>query len=111
MLNEEIKKFEELTGHSANDYSMEFLGGFWFGYDTASNEERPQGEWLLLRTNYEDSGNNFYECSICHFSDIHVDSAEVPFCWHCGARMKNGKIPEVLARRAIKTKKDGQADE
>lgn len=38
MLNEEIKKFEELTGHSANDYSMEFLGGFWFGYDTAKKE-------------------------------------------------------------------------
>ena len=44
MLNEEIKKFEELTGHSANDYSMDFLGGFWFGYDTA----RPQGEWILV---------------------------------------------------------------
>lgn len=53
-------------------------------------EERSQGEWLLLRTNYEDSGNNFYECSNCHYTDVHADSVEVPFCWHCGSRMKGG---------------------
>lgn len=54
-------------------------------------EERPQGEWLLLRTNYEDSGNNFYECSNCHHTDVHADSVEVSYCWHCGAEMKEAR--------------------
>lgn len=59
------------------------------GYADAKAEyQRPQGEWLLLRTNYEDSGNNFYECTNCHYRDIHADLVEVPYCWHCGAKMK-----------------------
>lgn len=53
-------------------------------------EERPQGEWILLETDCDDGGNNRYECSECHYSDVHASSAEVPFCWHCGAGMKGG---------------------
>jgi hypothetical protein len=99
MLNEEIEKFEKLTGHSANYYSMEFLGGFWFGYDTASKEEKPQGEWQKV-------GKYACECSICGES---VCGDFMNFCPNCGALMKNSQIPEAVVRRAIKTKKDGQA--
>lgn len=52
--------------------------------------EKPQGEWILLETDCDDGGNNRYECSECHYSDVHASSAEVPFCWHCGAGMKGG---------------------
>ena len=57
-------------------------------------EERPQGEWILKETDCDDGGNNRYECSNCTYTDIHADSAEVPYCWHCGAYMRgiyNGK--------------------
>ena len=33
MLNEEIRKFEELTGKNANDFSIAYVGGFLDGYD------------------------------------------------------------------------------
>lgn len=90
-INEELyeqairdKNYHDVTGlNDINDYSLTIAQGI--PYD-----ERPQGEWLLLRTNYEDSGNNFYECTNCHYSDIHADSAEVPYCWHCGSKMKGG---------------------
>lgn len=61
------------------------------GYTRAINEERPQGEWILEETDCDSGGNNRYECSECHYSDIHSESAEVPYCWHCGAEM-NGIV-------------------
>lgn len=54
-------------------------------------EDRPSGEWILRDVNYDDGGNNRYECSECHYADIHSGSTEVPYCWHCGAEMKSGQ--------------------
>lgn len=49
------------------------------------------GHWIMKEKVYdgliEDSVYR-YECSECGFSDEHNSSREVPFCWHCGARMK-----------------------
>jgi hypothetical protein len=33
MINEEIRKFEELTGKNANDFSIAYVGGYLDGYD------------------------------------------------------------------------------
>jgi len=53
--------------------------------------ERPKGEWILKETDYDDGGNNLYECNKCHHSDIHSGSIEVPYCWHCGTDMRGDK--------------------
>ena len=53
-------------------------------------ENRSNGEWILKETDCDDGGNNRYECNNCHYTDIHSSSADVPFCWHCGAKMKGG---------------------
>lgn len=76
--------YEVCSNRFAND-GCEGACGFYL------QDIRPHGEWILLRTNYEDSGNNFYECTNCHYRDIHADSAEVPYCWHCGADMRPEK--------------------
>ena len=52
------------------------------------NEERPKGRWILEEADYDDGGNNLYRCNICHHSDTHSGSIEVPYCWHCGADMR-----------------------
>ena len=52
------------------------------------NPKTNQGEWILKEEDCDDGGNNRYECSKCHYADVHSDSVEVPFCWHCGSRMK-----------------------
>ena len=49
------------------------------------------GHWSLSKK-YKDSkylknGNCYYICSECGSPDIHLRTAEVPYCWHCGARM------------------------
>lgn len=54
----------------------------------ALENERPHGEWILKETDCDDGGNNLYECTNCHHSDIHSGSIEVPYCWHCGADMR-----------------------
>lgn len=61
-------------------------------YSAPTVSERPQGEWILKETDCDDGGNNRYECSKCHYTDIHSDSADVPYCWHCGSIMKGGVI-------------------
>jgi len=38
----------------------------------------------------DDFGNRDYECSYCHYMDNHNDCKIVPYCWHCGAKMKGG---------------------
>ena len=48
--------------------------------------ERPQGEWI--RTGSLGNGNAHYECSNCHYGDEQAESQEVPYCWHCGADMR-----------------------
>jgi len=46
------------------------------------------GKWILIRPDEDKAGNGLYECSECGKGDIHAPEAEVPFCWHCGARME-----------------------
>ena len=65
------------------------------GYIVGLGEQRPQGEWILKETDCDDGGNNRYECTNCHYTDIHSDSAEVNFCWHCGAEMQKEKTHET----------------
>ena len=69
----------------------------------AANDNLPQGEWL------ENIFIGGYICNNCNAG--YNTNPKSPFCPICGAWMKNGQIPEVIARRAIKTEKDGQADE
>lgn len=52
------------------------------------------GRWMLCENQNQDdvdNGNYFhfalYVCSNCNHSDIHAKTAEVPFCWFCGAKM------------------------
>ena len=53
--------------------------------------DRPTGEWILEDVqNKEDIENSNYSfrCSECGYVDIHSKCVEVPYCWHCGGRMK-----------------------
>ncbi len=38
MLNEEIQKFESLTGKNANDFSIAYVGGYLDGYEKGKSE-------------------------------------------------------------------------
>lgn len=44
------------------------------------------GRWIDEGTRDED-GNGQYTCSNCDHHDNHLPGIDVPFCWHCGARM------------------------
>lgn len=52
--------------------------------------KRMRGRWIEIQAPDSD-GNALYECSICHSGEVHVPIVEVPFCWHCGARMDGGE--------------------
>lgn len=131
MLHEEIAKFEKLTGFNANDFSMAFHGGFWLGYETGKAEAKPanaehdalqyskgyqagfleakklhgetEGEWL---DNVFIGG---YVCNNCNAG--YSSNPKSAFCPICGAKMKNGQVPEVLARRKQSETNGGQPHE
>jgi hypothetical protein len=49
------------------------------------------GKWILSDLQDENevaNGNFYYVCSCCGKGDTHAKSAEVPYCWWCGARMR-----------------------
>ena len=50
------------------------------------------GQWILCdKQDLNDVANDnyLYECSECKSLDLHSKSAIVPYCWHCGVRMKD----------------------
>ena len=56
----------------------------------SAQSEQKKGKWILYDlqdANEVANGNFYYVCSCCGKGDIHAKSAEVPYCWYCGARM------------------------
>lgn len=53
---------------------------------SADVEPVRHGRWIQISEMNLDR-NVLYECSECHFSDTHAVGVDVPYCWHCGARM------------------------
>lgn len=87
MLNEEIQKFESLTGKNANDFSIAYVGGFLDGYDEGKAEApalNSKGEWL----EYNATGKKQYMCSKCGMKEKNPKIAR--YCYWCGAKMKGG---------------------
>lgn len=72
-------------------------GGCWIRYKLFENalenaptiEAEPirHGKWIKVECSH--FGVSRYECSVCHYTDEHNESREVPYCWQCGARMEN----------------------
>ena len=53
---------------------------------TVDAEPVRHGHWIKVGCSF--FGVSRYECSVCHYTDEHNESREVPYCWHCGALMK-----------------------
>ena len=100
MLHEEITEFEKLTGLDANDFSVDYLGGFLHGYDTGK-AERLKSKWQVEMTGYlgKTVTSISYKCPECGRRIVYVPTptnpieseseflANYPFC-HCGVDMR-----------------------
>lgn len=54
-------------------------------------EEVRHGQWVELTKVHPDLPNDStynYACSNCGYMDTHGADVEVPYCWHCGADMR-----------------------
>jgi len=62
----------------------------------ALGNERPIGEWIEEPDTLGviEKGNAKYRCSCCGRTDIQAKSLDVPYCWFCGAEMKEKDIDE-----------------
>ena len=50
--------------------------------------KRMEGVWIEQPKSLNDRHDKIYRCSICGYADEQSPSAEVPYCWHCGSKMK-----------------------
>lgn len=50
------------------------------------------GHWELARE--LDTFTSVFRCSKCKYEDVRSYHADVPFCWHCGAKMDEQKDGE-----------------
>lgn len=74
---------------SDHDYLLD--GRYWI--ESAQSVQRT-GKWILhdnQRQEDVDCGNYLYICSECGYSDLHAKTQDVPYCWHCGAKMSGGE--------------------
>ena len=60
--------------------------------DAHGNELVPvrHGHWIersKVYPDFPDDSTYNYECSHCGYMDTHGADVEVPYCWHCGAKM------------------------
>lgn len=53
-------------------------------------EDVPKGEWIeeAVPIALIGRGNRQRRCSLCGHRDIQAKTQEVPYCWHCGAKMR-----------------------
>lgn len=59
---------------------------------TNAEPVRATGFWLEQPDTPNVDSNKMYRCSVCGYADEQSPTAEVPYCWHCGSKMK--KMPE-----------------
>lgn len=86
---------------SRYDGTPSVMEGFKYGLDavisevsvmpTIEAEPIRHGKWIMLyKTHNVDEDNDYnWICSECGYGDCHNINNEVPYCWHCGARMEN----------------------
>ena len=54
----------------------------------ALEQEQRTGHWIVEGD--AGNGNRYCHCSECGKGDEQAKTQEVPYCWWCGARMKEG---------------------
>lgn len=78
-------------GHTATHYP----DGMYYPEDVISSiENRPaadvvpvrHGRWIATGE-WDKDLNYYYQCSACGHGDWHSGNVDVPYCWHCGAKM------------------------
>ena len=47
-----------------------------------------RGKWKQVSTQVDEYNNHLYECTVCRSTDRHNINVNVPYCWHCGAKME-----------------------
>lgn len=47
-----------------------------------------RGRWKQVSTQTDEYNNHLYECTVCRSTDRHNINVDVPYCWHCGAKME-----------------------
>lgn len=86
------------------ELALQYTKGYQAGFLEAKKlHGENEGEWL---DNVFIGG---YVCNNCNAG--YSSNPKSAFCPICGAKMKNGQVPEVLARRKQSETNGGQADE
>ena len=82
MLRDEVKLFEELSGESADNVSIERIGSFLDGYNVGKESTVKRAHWIEEEdcTAYTDIPWSM--CSACGSYSL-----KLPYCAFCGAKM------------------------
>lgn len=73
-----------------------YVKGFMRGIEECGNvNNRKIGEWIPCG-DIDAANNQDFRCSCCGSGDVHAVNVSVPFCWKCGAIMKNEKSKQTI---------------
>ena len=57
-------------------------------FPTTDVQPVKRGKWKQVSTQVDEYNNHLYECTACRATDRHNINVNVPYCWHCGAKME-----------------------
>lgn len=52
-------------------------------------DKEKRGKWRQVSVQTDEFNNHLYECTLCRATDRHNINVNVPYCWHCGAKMED----------------------
>ncbi len=77
-------------------YRKIYAKGYLRGIQESGNIiPREMGKWIP-QGDIDADGNRYYQCSCCGSGDAHAVNVSVPFCWKCGAIMRNEKSEQAV---------------
>lgn len=73
-----------------------YVKGFMRGIEECGNvNNRKIGEWIPCG-DIDAANNHDFRCSCCGSGDVHAVNVSVPFCWKCGAIMRDEKSKQTI---------------
>jgi hypothetical protein len=52
-------------------------------------DKEKRGKWRQVSVQNDEFNNHLYECTLCRATERHNINVNVPYCWHCGAKMED----------------------
>lgn len=92
LMKAEVESLDAESNNRIYQCAMEDMLQFFIEFIDKQPTIEPEvrhGRWIE-ETEPDENGNVISMCNQCYCTDEHCKNIKVPYCWHCGADMREG---------------------